>query len=415
MYRQNYPDDPGMHNRGPERYGTRYALHHEPTFLERVKAYALAIVVGLGLICTGCVVLFWNEGRTVQTYKSLEEGFAQVRSLNAEVPVIEENNNKLIHISGPLRTLQPLHDSMYGVAVTAVKLKRTVEMFQWIETEHKREIQELDRVRTEVSYSYSQEWRNHLVNSNSFEKRVDHNNPESMPLESYTEVAKEVQVGSFLLSDRLVEKIGNFKTLHLVPTNSSKQPDMRLRSSMYYYSGNPDNPQVGDFRVSFEYAGNSESSNLGPPDEVSVIGRQSRNTVTSFHTRNGNELEILYMGRLSAEEVFNREQTSNMLTSWALRFVGWLLLFIGFTLMTSFINAIVSWVPIVRDLVNLGMMMMCMSLSISVSLTTIAIGWLWYRPILGVSILALAALPFLLARWRRTAGPRGASRTDRIW
>lgn len=412
MYRQNYPDDPGMHNRDPQRYSTRYPQGpRSPTFLETLKSYLLSILVGIVLICVGCGLLFWNEGRTVQTHKSLEEGLSQVESLDSENAVIEENTNKLIHVTGPLHTLQPLSDDEYGIVVTAVKLKRFVEMYQWVEYEHKREVQEMDQTRTEISYSYSKEWKDHLVDSNSFEQRSQHSNPDLMPVKPDTKVAKDVLIGSFYLSSHLIEKISNFKKFEPSHTNISRF--LNIKQHMFYQSPDPNNPQVGDVRVWFEYAGLSGQSNLGPPDVASVIGRQSRNMITAFQTKSGDELEIIYLGRLTAEEIFRQEKASNVLLSWGLRFLGWVLIFIALTLTTNFITAIVSWIPILRDIVALGVLIMCLSLSISISLTVIAFGWLWYRPLFGATILALAVLPFVLARIRNTQ--TRASRADRMW
>jgi hypothetical protein len=48
-----------------------------------------------------------------------------------------------------------LSDKEFGVSVGAVKLKRTVEMYQWVEHETRREVNEGDRTREETEYSYS--------------------------------------------------------------------------------------------------------------------------------------------------------------------------------------------------------------------------------------------------------------------
>lgn len=58
----------------------------------------------------------------------------------------------------------------------------------------------------------------------------------------------------------------------------------------------------------------------------------------------------------------------------------------------------VDWVPILRELVSVGLKIFALCVSCSLSLLTIGVGWLFYRPLVAAALGALALLPVLLAR-----------------
>ncbi|KAL7837027.1 hypothetical protein SRHO_G00267380 [Serrasalmus rhombeus] len=164
---------------------------------------------------------------------------------------------------------------------------------------------------------------------------------------------------------------------------------------------NPRRPEVGDVRVSFSYAGLSgEGSFPGPPQTVSVVAMQKEETLKPFKTRSGDTLEILYLEELTAEEVFAKEHQLNDMKTWALRAGGWFLMFLGISLTTRIIYTLVDWVPLLRDLVSVGLKLFALCVSCCLSLLTIAAGWLFYRPLLAGLIAALALVPILIARSR---------------
>ncbi|XP_051873435.1 transmembrane protein 43 [Pristis pectinata] len=378
----------------------RVTSQRKPGFLDRLSETTGGMLVGFVAFLLSFYLLFTNEGRCVRTQKSLDEGLSLVVSLSDIYSPIPQNDGKLVHLSGPLMTMQPLYDPNYGISLHVVKLQRQVEMYQWVEFEDSREYEENGEKKTETRYSYNTEWRSEVVNSRNFDREIGHKNPSSMAVESFTVVAPSVDLGNFHLSKGLIEKIQTFRRIPLSKFGAP-HADITVLDDYFYHSRNPKSPEVGDVRVSFHYAGLSgQWSFLGRPDVVTIVGRQETNMLGAYQTKAGNVLELLYEEQLSAMEVFEREHAANSALTWALRLAGWLLMFLGIKLMIRILHTLVDWVPILRDLVSLGLTVFALSVATSLTLLTVAVGWIFYRPVLALLLVLLAALPVLLAKIR---------------
>ncbi|XP_060095642.1 transmembrane protein 43 [Heteronotia binoei] len=358
------------------------------------------MLIGLATFALSFYILFTNEGRALKTATSLDEGLSLVVPLDNIQSVLQENEHKLVHLSGTLRTSKPLYDPSYGLSIRAVKLKRHVEMYQWVEYEESKDYEENGELKKETRYSYNTEWKSEVVNSRNFDREIGHKNPSAMAVESFTAVASDVQVGNFFLSKGLIEKIDNFKQMSLSKLEDP-HADVIRSGDYFFHSENPRRPEVGDLRVSFFYSGLSgDSSHLGPADTVTIIARQRGDHLVSYKTKSGDSLEILYPDELSAEEVFQKEHASNSMKTWGLRGAGWLAMFVGINLMMRIFYTLVDWFPVVRELVNIGLKAFAFCLATSLSLLTISVGWFFYRPLWAILIGLLAAVPIVIARSR---------------
>ncbi|NXK59085.1 TMM43 protein, partial [Sylvietta virens] len=399
----------------------------KPGFLERLSETSGGMLIGLVTFLLAFYLLFTNEGRALRTAKSLDEGLSLVVPLDSIHSISQENEGRLVHLAGALSTSKPLFDPSYGLSIHAVKLKRNVEMYQWVEHEDSKEYEENGEIKKETRYSYDTEWKSEVVNSRNFDREIGHKNPSAMAVESFTAISPNVQVGSFVLSKGLVDKIDDFKQLSLSHLEDP-HADVTRRGDYFYHSDNPRRPEVGDLRVSFFYAGLSgDDPYLGPAAKVSlqlflyfassvpnsvtskyfslsskvtVIARQRGDQLVPYHTKSGDVLEILYPGDLSVEEMFQKEHESNTMKTWALRAAGWLSMFVGISLMTRIFYTLVDWFPVVRDLVNVGLKAFALCVASSLSLLTISVGWLFYRPLWALLLALLSAVPIVVARAR---------------
>nr|XP_055115359.1 transmembrane protein 43 isoform X7 [Symphalangus syndactylus] len=347
----------------------------QPGFLERLSETSGGMFVGLMAFLLSFYLIFTNEGRALKAATSLAEGLSLVVSPDSIHSVAPENEGRLVHIIGALRTSKLLSDPNYGVHLPAVKLRRHVEMYQWVETEESREYTEDGQVKKETRYSYNTEWRSEIINSKNFDREIGHKNPSAMAVESFTATAPFVQIGRFFLSSGLIDKVDNFKSLSLSKLEDP-HVDIIRRGDFFYHSENPKYP------------------------EVTVIARQRGDQLVPFSTKSGDTLLLLHHGDFSAEEVFHRELRSNSMKTWGLRAAGWMAMFMGLNLMTRILYTLVDWFPVFRDLVNIGLKAFAFCVATSLTLLTVAAGWLFYRPLWALLIAGLALVPIIVARTR---------------
>jgi len=342
-----------------------------------------SMVLGVLMFLAAFVVLFWNEGRAVVTAKSLAEGAKVVLSVDAG-KIIPQNENKLVHFTGMAATADVLRDPLFPVSAPALKLQRSVEMYQWVEDKKSETHKKLGGgEETTTTYTYNKKWSESWNDASRFNQPAGHNNPPKA-VDSNTQTAPKVTVGAFELSPGLVGQIHASEPLPLPADAPATLPDGYLKSGLGYYRGaNPDQPQVGDLRVTF---------NVVKPQDVSVIAQQAGATLRPYATAAGRNLEMLSPGNHSAAEMFQEAQTQNAHLTWILRLVGFLVMWFGLMLVLNPFKILADFIPFFGSLVGAGLMLVTLVVALPLSLLTIAVAWFAFRPLLSIGLVALAAV-----------------------
>ena len=78
-----------------------------------------------------------------------------------------------------------------------------------------------------------------------------------------------------------------------------------------------------------------------------------------------------------------------MLT-WLLRLGGFLLMFLGLSTILKPLSVFADVLPILGDIVGIGTGIVAGLVALVCSLATIAIAWLFYRPLIGIALLVVA-------------------------
>ena len=351
------------------------------------------VLVGLGLFIAGFPVLFWNEGDSVKTAKAIDEGEGACVSVESNATVDPEMNGKLVHMSGKADTKDVLSDDTFGVSATAIRLERQVEMYQWIEESHTSEKKKMGgSVEKVTTYTYKKDWVGSAVDSSGF-KESGHDNPGAMEFESEKLQASNVSFGAFRLSESQIDLIGSAQG-YKFPTNFVCKVDrVKVQGGTIYVPNaetrnNPKNERdvfsqtrIGDMRVTFRVV---------YPHDVSLIAKQQGDTFIAYTAKNGKKLNYLAEGIQDAAAMFSTARTNNKIKTWLVRIGGFLLMFFGLSMVFKPLSVLADVLPILGDIVEMGMGLVAGLLALICALVTIAIAWLFYRPVLGIALLAVA-------------------------
>lgn len=346
------------------------------------------IGVGLLLFLVAFPILFWNEGRAVKTARSLAEGASSVISIAAD-RVDGALEGKLVHFGGLATTTETLADTMFGVALPAIKLEREVEMYQWRQNERTETRKKTGGGEEKITtYTYEKVWDDDLIKSDGF-KETGHVNPASMPYTGQSQVASLVTVGSFKLSPGLIGQIDQWEDLRVDQGNVERaaaevKVGALLHDGQYYLGANPTSPAIGDTRVSFRVV---------KPTTVSVVAKQVGVQLEPYQTlQRGYDIELLELGVLSADQMFAAAESRNSTLTWVLRLVGFAMQFMGLFMIGRPFAVVADFIPFIGGIFRVGVGIFAFLVSFATSMMTIAIAWIFYRPILGILLLSFAAL-----------------------
>ena len=151
--------------------------------------------------------------------------------------------------------------------------------------------------------------------------------------------------------------------------------------NVLYFGRVPGAPEVGDVRVTFEKV---------VPAKVTVMAVVDGDTFKPFKAKNGKRFQTLVMGKKSGDEIIDAEKEANNMILWFLRILGCMLVIGGLKGIFGFIETILKVVPFIAGIFGWGVGIVCTVIGIAWSLIVIAIAWLFYRPLLGISLLVLA-------------------------
>ena len=412
---------------------------------QRVGSSFKGIGGGFILFCIGTALLWWNEGRAVKTDKMLNEAEKVAVEMESVNKINPEYECELIHASAVATTQDSLVDKEYGLGERAIGLQRTVEYYQWVEHASSESHDKLGgKQETVTTYTYTLEWVSRPVQSSTFhDPAYQQKNYVLTTAENNTLWAENVTFGAYKLNESQIHSIRSMepvvvnladnqlkawdkacRDIHVryngplpvaaqqvaqnvvntvaadstlaeipdsvktivpdsVPQENKKDYDfVHQAGNVLYFGQSPISPQVGDVRITFEKV---------VPAMITIMAKVSGDTFKSYKAKNGKTFSVVRMGKQDMDEIFESEHSQNHLFLWVLRILGVILVITGLKGIFDILSTVLKVVPFVANIVGWGVGVVCTVVGIVWSLIIIAIAWLFYRPLIGIILLAIAA------------------------
>lgn len=354
------------------------------SWFSRIRSSFGGIVFGILLVLFMIVALFWNEGRAVQTARSLAEGAGIVVSVPAEL-IDAANEGELVHVTGPVTTEQNPADLSFGITAEGVRLERSVEMYQWKQNASSETKKELGGgEETVTTYTYERAWSSQPIDSSNFKQPDGHRNP-AMRYRSEDFQVNAAKLGAFDLDGQVLSRIGGARDVPITPgllpsiRGSFTGPEpIGVADGRIYLGANPSSPAIGDYRIAYA---------LVPLGTISLVARQAGSTFAPYQTEAGDRLLMVESGAVPADQMFADAISGNKVLTWILRAVGLVLLMVGFSLMMGPIGVIADVIPFLGNIVRMGTGALAFVLAVVVGTVTIAVAWFWYRPLLSIALI----------------------------
>jgi hypothetical protein len=132
------------------------------------------------------------------------------------------------------------------------------------------------------------------------------------------------------------------------------------------------------------------------PADVSVVSKQAGNSFEAYQASAGMNIEMLKRGVFTAQAMFESALRENTMLTWILRGVGFLLMWIGLSLFFRPLSVLGDVIPMIGSLLAFGTGLFAFVISMGLSIGTIGVAWIFYRPVLGIILLAVAIAPLVM-------------------
>lgn len=340
------------------------------------------------LMFLGSFVLLWtNEGR-------INWGEVASRSQAVDAAAPASADGRFVAASGTLVADAPIGDPPYLQPGDYLLLRRTAEMYAWVEkTDSETRNETGGGSTTTTKYTYALEWTSSPPDSSRFEFPDGHQNP-PMAIESGEVRAASATVGALALDIDTID-LPSPRELRLsgamVPTDSRA----RLSGSyLYVGSANASSPKVGDLRIGYEAVASGV--------RATVFGTLRGAAIEPYSYRDGEQLYRALEG--TRDQAIKQMQGEYTATLWILRIVGFFLNWVGLMLAFGPITSFANVLPFFGNLTGKLIGLVTLPIALVLAGVTIIISAIAHNIVALIIVLALILGGIYLAgRMRKPA------------
>ena len=336
------------------------------------------IFLGIIFLIGSIILLWWNEGRSVEQATALKEMQEKITTL-PNTSYDAQYENKAVLVQGKVTPLETLVDPEFGVKSDGLILSKSVEMYQWNEKSSSKTQDKLGGgTETITTYDYVKEWSSSQIDSSSFKRPMGHQNPMMTRKSGY--YVSPAQMGDFSLDTSMVSHIGAYKTYTGLSSMPDYIGDAKNYKSFLYLGINPQMPMIGDMKITYLYA---------PSATYTYAAKEQGKSLVPYVTENGKSFVFVRQGKVDSMTIFKEELDANSMMTWILRGVGLLVMFFGFTMIMGPLATLAKVIPMLGSLMGGVTSIIAAALTLVLGSIIIALAWFSSRPLMSLAIIAV--------------------------